>query len=228
MKNKLLKRILNVGLVVILCILALPCAGCRHRNKVTRYNAESVLKEMLEEKYGMEFEVSDAKGAFVPSGLPGCMANTFCAEAYCKETGQSCYALIDKDGSNFKDEYCKTFLQEPLEAYVYDLVAEIENVEVTEYHAVFLADAGHWNEQSRIEDYLSSADTYACLTVKVGAADLDEAVELCYRVYKELDENNTRPNITFVYGEKTFHICSPYKNNEKDEITEKIRRELSE
>lgn len=228
MKNKLAKKILRFLLLGVVCAGSLLFVGCRHKNIRTTSDATRIMKEKLSEKYHKDFVVSEAKKVSGSSnGVPGAGDYSYCAEAYSDDEMQTFSVSIAKDGSNFSDDYCKILLEEPLREYIYDLLAEVENVEVKNYNAIFFCETGCWNEEDVIEEFLKLTKTYINLEIEVTAASVDDAASTCYEAYRVLADHYAKPCIKFVYEGQSINVTNAYEGSSEDEIIESIKRKLS-
>ena len=228
MKNKLAKKILRFLLLGVVCAGSLLFVGCRHKNIRTTSDATRIMKEKLSEKYHKDFVVSEAKKVSGSSnGVPGAGDYSYCAEAYSDNEMQTFSVSIAKDGSNFADDYCKILLEEPLSAYVNDLLAAVENIDVKDYHAIFFCETEAWDEEDDMEDFLKQTRTYINLEIEVGATSVDEAAFTCYETYKVLADHNAKPCIKFLYDGQSINVTNAYEGKSEDEILESIKNKLS-
>ena len=228
MKNKFAKKILRFLLLGTVCIGSLVFVGCRHKNIRSTSEATRVMKEKLYEKYNKDFVVSEAKKVSGSSnGVPASGDYSYCVDAYQDDKTQTFTVSIGKDGNNFADDYCKILLEEPLREYIYDLLAEVENVEVKNYNAIFFCETGCWNEEDVIEEFLKLTKTYINLEIEVTAASVDDAASTCYEAYRVLADHYAKPCIKFVYEGQSINVTNAYEGSSEDEIIESIKRKLS-
>ena len=228
MKNKVAKTILRLLLLGVVCAGSFLFIGCRHKNISSTSQATRVMKEKLYEKYNKEFVVLEAeKVSGSSNGVPGVGNYSYCAEAYLDDEAQTFKVSIDKNGTNFADEYCKILLAEPLEEYIYGLLAEVDNIEVKDYNPIFFCETECWSEEDDIEEFLKLTRTYINLDMEVSEASVDDAALTCYEVYKTLADHYAKPSIRFVYDGKSINVTNAYEGNAEEEIKESIKRKLS-
>ena len=227
MKNTLVKRILRFALLGAVLMGSLVVAGCGKKQKISDSKASEVMKEMLYEKYGEEFEVSESwRLTNTDMGMPGIGGGwSYCADVY-TEDGQTFQVAIDNDGNNFKDSYCKIVFEEALQEYVYELVSVEKNVEIEDYHSNFYMDSYNWSDQDNIEAFLKSTETYVTVDVQVSATSKDELVQKCYNVSKQLETHNVEAIISFWYDGKDITVVIPFEEESEEAIIQRLRKKV--
>lgn len=228
MKNTLVKRILRFALLGAVLMGSLVVAGCGKKQKISDSKASEVMKEMLYEKYGEEFEVSESwRLTNTDMGMPGIGGEwSYCADVYTKD-GQTFQVAIDNDGNNFEDDYCKIILEKPLQEYVYGLVEELDGVELVKYNPVFFRDSYHWRENDDVEEFLKQTRTYICLDVEIEAESVDETALKCYEVYKILYDYHAKPCVKFLYdNEHDIIVTTAHEGWSEEEIIKSIKEKI--
>lgn len=202
---------------------ALVVHGCG-RGKLYKGDAQEKIKELLEEKYGEEFEVTAIRTETTTVGIPG-GTNRYVATANQKDSEESFYVVIGKDGKNMKDEYASLHMEEDLKEYVQDLLLQVDNIEIEECRMAFRADEFNWKECKDAAEYFRLSESNISIDIRLQVDSIDEAAEKCDEVVKVLYNNQVKHIVTLYYeqAETSSVIIS---EQGKIKTKEKYRDEL--
>ena len=197
MKHKLLKQIKKYVVIGVLVTGTLVVHGCG-RGKIYKDDAQEKIKELLEEKYGEEFEVTAIRTETTTVGIPG-GTNRYVATANQKDSEESFYVVIGKDGENMKDEYASLHMEEDLKEYVQDLLLQVDNIEIEECRMAFRADEINWKECKDAAEYFRLSESNIIMDIRMQVDSMDEAAEKCDEVVKVLYNNDVKHSIKLWY-----------------------------
>lgn len=230
MKIKSVKSLIGKIFVGVMCVVCVMVAGCNFNKKATDSNAGEVIKEKLYEKYGKEFEVVEvSRRSDAGFGVPPVVGNvSFYAEMYDREEDYTFGASINRDGSEFKDDYYLFKLETPIKEYIYQEITSIENIEIESYKPMFFREKENWitDSNTNYEEFFCESRAYFRLKIKINEESVEEAADKAYEICDRLDECKIKTHIVFLYNEKKVVELTPMEDSDKKDLKNRLKTNL--
>lgn len=194
-----MKKSITIIIVFVLSFMLFSfLAGCGlSQNDVISWEShEKAMETMLNQKYGMKFEVGKAEQLTAAKAFE---KTYFQSDVVVCETGNTFTAMISEDNKILKDDYPKTIYKDEIEQRLDDICNRHTDIGIDERTYQYRKSEDKWSSIEQLDDYLENGPSWISMDITVSEEDEEMAAQRLYDFLYDLASNHFKYDISCNY-----------------------------